>query len=100
MKESIDGMGHLRDQVQAISQTIQGLLERTDQINAIIEVVNDLAEQSNVLAVNAGIEAARAGEHGRGFAIVAREVRSLAERSKESTARSSLDLAGHSARWT
>jgi methyl-accepting chemotaxis protein len=79
-------MGHLRDQVLAIAQTIQGLLERTDQINAIIEVVNDLAEQSNVLAVNAGIEAARAGEHGRGFAIVAREVRSLAERSKESTA--------------
>jgi len=86
VKESIDGMGHLRDQVAAIAQTIQGLLERTDQINAIIEVVNDLAEQSNVLAVNAGIEAARAGEHGRGFAIVAREVRSLAERSKESTA--------------
>lgn len=86
VKESIDGMGHLRDQVSAISQTILGLLERTDQINAIIEVVNDLAEQSNVLAVNAGIEAARAGEHGRGFAIVAREVRSLAERSKESTA--------------
>ncbi len=86
VKESIDGMGHLRDQVLAIAQTIQGLLERTDQINAIIEVVNDLAEQSNVLAVNAGIEAARAGEHGRGFAIVAREVRSLAERSKESTA--------------
>ncbi|HMU41631.1 MAG TPA: methyl-accepting chemotaxis protein [Pseudomonadota bacterium] len=86
VKESIDGMGHLRDQVSAISHTIQGLLERTDQIHAIIEVVNDLAEQSNVLAVNAGIEAARAGEHGRGFSIVAREVRSLSERSKESTA--------------
>lgn len=86
VKESIDGMAHLRDQVLAIAQTIQGLLERTDQINTIIEAVNDLAEQSNVLALNAGIEAARAGEHGRGFAVVAREVRSLAERSKESTA--------------
>jgi len=85
VKESIDGMGHIRDQVVAIASTIQGLVQRTDQIDAIIDVVNDLAEQSNVLALNAGIEAARAGEHGRGFAVVAREVRSLAERSKEST---------------
>jgi methyl-accepting chemotaxis protein len=85
VKESIDGMGHIREQVAAISNTIQGLVQRTDQIDAIIDVVNDLAEQSNVLALNAGIEAARAGEQGRGFAVVAREVRSLAERSKEST---------------
>jgi methyl-accepting chemotaxis protein len=85
VKGSIDGMGHIRDQVGAISVTISGLVQRTDQIDAIIDVVNDLAEQSNVLALNAGIEAARAGEHGRGFAVVAREVRSLAERSKEAT---------------
>src|SRR5207237_1591585 len=86
VRESIEGMGHIRDQVVAIASTISGLVQRTDQIDAIIDVVNDLAEQSNVLALNAGIEAARAGEHGRGFAVVAREVRSLAERSKESTA--------------
>jgi methyl-accepting chemotaxis protein len=86
VRESIDEMGQIRDQVVAISETIQGLVQRTEQIDAIIDVVNDLAEQSNVLALNAGIEAARAGEHGRGFAVVAREVRSLAERSKEATA--------------
>jgi methyl-accepting chemotaxis protein len=86
VKESIEGMRQIRDQVVATATTITGLVQRTDQIDAIIEVVNDLAEQSNVLALNAGIEAARAGEHGRGFAVVAREVRSLAERSKESTA--------------
>ncbi|HWE26967.1 MAG TPA: methyl-accepting chemotaxis protein, partial [Polyangia bacterium] len=57
VKQSIDGMMHIREQVAAIAQTIDGLVQRTDQIDAIIDVVNDLAEQSNVLALNAGIEA-------------------------------------------
>jgi methyl-accepting chemotaxis protein len=102
VRESIDGMEHIRDQVAAIAETISGLVRRTEQIDAIIDVVNDLAEQSNVLALNAGIEAARAGEHGRGFAVVAREVRTLAERSKEATAQvrailSDIKLAGRDA---
>jgi methyl-accepting chemotaxis protein len=102
VRESIDGMEHIRDQVAAIAETISGLVRKTEQIDAIIDVVNDLAEQSNVLALNAGIEAARAGEHGRGFAVVAREVRTLAERSKEATAQvrailSDIKLAGRDA---
>jgi len=86
VQESVAAMEQLRDQVLAISKTILGLVERTTQIGSIIDAVNDLAEQSNVLALNAAIEAAKAGEHGRGFAVVAREVRNLAERSKDSTA--------------
>jgi methyl-accepting chemotaxis protein len=85
VQESVAAMEQMRDQVTAISRTILGLVERTNQIGSIIDAVNDLAEQSNVLALNAAIEAAKAGEHGRGFAVVAREVRNLAERSKDST---------------
>ena len=86
VQESVSAMEQIRDQVLTISRTMIGLVERTTQIGTIIDAVNDLAEQSNVLALNAAIEAAKAGEHGRGFAVVAREVRNLAERSKESTA--------------
>lgn len=92
VRDSIDEMSHIRDQVAAIAHTIRELVQRTDQIDAIIEVVTDLAEQSNVLALNAGIEAAKAAEYGRGFGVVAREVRSLAERSKESTSQIKLIL--------
>lgn len=84
VQESVAAMEQIRDQVIAISKTIVGLVDRTNQIGTIIDAVKDLAEQSNVLALNAAIEAANAGEHGRGFAVVAREVRNLAERSKDS----------------
>ena len=86
VKDSVTSMEQIRDQVHATSKSIVGLVERTTQIGVIIDSVNDLAEQSNVLALNAAIEAARAGDQGRGFGVVAREVRSLAERSKDFTA--------------
>ena len=92
VRDSVTEMTQVRDQVVSTSHTIKGLVQRTDQIDAIIGVVNDLAEQSNVLAINAGIEAAKAAEYGRGFSVVAREVRSLAERSKESTSQVKLIL--------
>ncbi len=85
VEQSVQAMQQLSEHVVQISRAITGLVERTAQIASIIDTVNDLAEQSNVLALNAAIESAKAGEHGRGFSVVAREVRSLAERSKDST---------------
>jgi methyl-accepting chemotaxis protein len=79
------GMEQIRERVEAMAADILALSEQTQHIGDITTTVNDLADQSNILALNASIEAAKAGEQGKGFAIVAGEVRNLAEQSKEAT---------------
>jgi methyl-accepting chemotaxis protein len=84
--EAITGMNDIHQKVESIAENILSLSEQTQQIGDIIDTVTDIADQSNILALNAAIEAAQAGEAGRGFRVVADEVRSLAEQSRQAAA--------------
>jgi len=87
IEQSVSGLIEIRSQVESVSQRIKELAGSTRQIRTITDSVKDLADQSNMLALNAAIEAVRSGEHGKGFSVVAREVRSLADQSVQSTNR-------------
>ncbi|MBI5643250.1 MAG: methyl-accepting chemotaxis protein [Deltaproteobacteria bacterium] len=85
VNETIGGINRIKEQVEYIADTIVKLSEHNQAIGEIIAAVDDLAEQSNLLAVNASIEASKAGEHGKGFIVVAQEIKSLSEQSKQAT---------------